>query len=133
MSLIKNVSEEVFADLKEAVTIKKYVYIVKHLKRDDECVVMYANSFHQAKQAASNFERWVIERYPLNTYPSPFNRREAWYCDLVIGKVFVPAGTLFTPPRGMVTFKNVLREKKLAANDSSNKTNNERKLGKVID
>ena len=78
-----------------------YIYVIKITHGDKESTIGFSNFFAQAKDlATSNCPEgyhWIIERWPVGHRVSPYDRKEAWSRDILVGERPIPAGTLFDP------------------------------------
>ena len=87
---------------------EKKVYVVKVFYEDAEPIsTAFCTSFKKALEIARQGRRnWVIEEWPMDKGRLlPWDRREAWYCDLMVGDKLVPAGTLIGPYDAQITMQ----------------------------
>ena len=81
-----------------------YIYVVKITHKGEESIIGFSHFFNQAKTIAdSNCPKgyhWIIERWPIGRKVSPYDRREAWDQDILVGERPIPAGTFYSPYEG---------------------------------
>ena len=84
-----------------------FIYVVKITRKGEESIIGFSYFFAQAKGIAnSNCPKgyhWIIERWPVGRRVSPYDKREAWDQDILIGERPIPGGTLFRPYNGPAT------------------------------